>query len=346
MVEPPIKGHDYLNLTTYAFYIHHRRLGKKILYDMGARKDWWNLPPHVLHAIQSKGVQGMRITSEIDEILSDGGVDPKTIDAVVWSHYHFDHTGNIQKFPKSTDVVVGHGFAKQFLPGHPVNPESPFYEADFEGRNLHEILFDENSMRIGKLRAHDYFGDGSFYLLATPGHTAGHISALVRTTPDTFIFLGGDISHYAGMYRPSSYLPMPDTLPSIAALDPRVPRPCPCSLFTACHPRGPELAQTTPYYHPSGSSSSWYEDHIVAQRSIDSMQEFDASNQVFVAIAHDPTLAEVCTVFPHGNMNDWKEKEWKVRVHWGFLNELPLDGKPGRPKLIEGRLRDGKHWEC
>jgi glyoxylase-like metal-dependent hydrolase (beta-lactamase superfamily II) len=338
MVEPRIKGHEYLNLPTYAFYIYHPRLGKRILFDMGARKDWWNLTPDVVHAIQTKGVEGMRITSDIDEILSDGGVDARTIDAVVWSHYHFDHTGNIQKFPKSTDVVVGHGFKEKFLPGYSVNHESPFYDADFDGRNLREITFHESSIQIGRLRAHDYFGDGSFYLLDTPGHTAGHISALVRTTLDTFILLGGDICHFAGMYRPSDYLPMPDILPTEAALDPRIPHPCPCSLFTACHPNGPDRAQTTPYYRPSGSSASWYEDPVEAQRSIHGMQGFDASDNVFVAIAHDPCLAEVCTVFPHGKLNDWKRNDWKTRVHWGFLNELPLEGKPGRPKLVEGGL--------
>jgi hypothetical protein len=36
------------------------------------------------------------------------------------------------------------------------------------GRNLREISFSDD-FKIGSFRAHDFFGDGSFYLLDTPG---------------------------------------------------------------------------------------------------------------------------------------------------------------------------------
>jgi hypothetical protein len=35
---------------------------------------------------------------------------------------------------------------------------------------------------IGGFRSYDWFGDASFYLLNTPGHTVDHLSALARTT--------------------------------------------------------------------------------------------------------------------------------------------------------------------
>ena len=345
LLEPVIQGHEFLNLPTFAFYIHNPRLNKRVLFDMGSRKDWWNLPPVVTRVIEEKGVPGIRIQKDMSENLSDGGVKPETIDAVVWSHFHWDHVGNIQLFPPSTDIIVGSGFKESFLPGYPTNPTSPFYDDDFKGRRIHEITFDgDRSLQIGQLEAFDYFGDQSFYLLNTPGHTAGHISGLVRTTADTFVFLGGDISHFPGMYRPTSQVPLPDTIPAETNLDLRFSRPCPCSLFTACHPQGPSKAQTTPYYGPSTSEESWYEDAVRAKRSIDGMAEFDADDNVFVAISHDPALHDICRgeKFPQTTMNQWKAKQWKLQCHWSFLNELPIDGKPGRPYLVEGRLRDGK----
>ncbi|KAL1984112.1 hypothetical protein VTN96DRAFT_9612 [Rasamsonia emersonii] len=343
LIEPEIKGHEFLNLPTFAFYIHNPRLNKRVLFDNGARKDWWNVPPRVFHNLKTKGVAGIRTTYDVYDILAAGGVDPKTIDAVVWSHFHWDHVGNIQLFPKSTDIVVGPGFKKAFLPGYPADPKSPFYEADFEGRNLREIKFDD-SLKIGKFQAYDYFGDGSFYILNTPGHTIGHISGLVRTTPDTFVFLGGDISHFPGTYRPTQYVPLPEVLPAETKLDARFSLPCACSLFTACHPN-PSTARTTPYYHVSQHQDSWYDDPQQAQKSIDGLMEFDASENVFVAIAHDPALREVCELFPHATLNEWKAKGWARRSHWHFVNELPIDGKPGRPKLVEGLLKDGKPVE-
>lgn len=42
------------------------------------------------------------------------------------------------------------------------------------GRNLREIDFEgAGSLRIGKFPAVDFFGDGSFYLLDSPGHAIG-----------------------------------------------------------------------------------------------------------------------------------------------------------------------------
>lgn len=78
-------------------------------------------------------------------------------------------------------------------------------EVDFNG---------PRSLKIGRMRAHDYFGDGSFYLLDTPGHSVGHLSAVVRTStrPDTFVILGADAIHETGELRPSQYLPIPETL--------------------------------------------------------------------------------------------------------------------------------------
>ena len=344
MVEPEIRGHEFLNLPTFAFYIYNPRLEKRVLFDMGSRKDWWNQPPVVTAAIEAKGIPGIRINKGIDEILAADRVNTKTIDAVVWSHYHWDHVGNIQLFPSSTNVVVGSGFRESFLPGYPTNPSSPFYEDDFNGRTIEEITFDgDRSLRIGQLKAYDYFGDGSFYILHTPGHTLGHISGLVRTTEDTFVFLGGDISHFPGTYRPSRSLPMPEVIPSETKLDSRIPQPCPCSIFTACHPKGSANAQTSPYYEPSTRKESWYDDAGEAKRSIDGMIEFDADENVFLAIAHDPALREVCQGFPRSTMNEWKYKQWKKQSQWHFLNELPLLGKPGRPKLVDGRFKDGQH---
>lgn len=43
----------------------------------------------------------------------------------------------------------------------------------------------------------DYFGDGSLYIVDTPGHITGHVSLLARTGPQKWVFLGGDCCHDA-----------------------------------------------------------------------------------------------------------------------------------------------------
>ena len=99
--------------------------------------------------------------------------------ADVVSHPHFDHTGDPSTFPASTDLVVGPGFKDAMLPGWPANPDAVVRESDYEGRNLREISFSE-SLEIGGCRAVDYFGDGSFYLLDTPGVSSCVVFPLCR----------------------------------------------------------------------------------------------------------------------------------------------------------------------
>ncbi len=58
------------------------------------------------------------------------------------------------------------------MPGYPSNPDAPIRESDYKGRNVREISFADTNLKVGRFRALDYFGDGSFYLLDAPGVSA------------------------------------------------------------------------------------------------------------------------------------------------------------------------------
>jgi hypothetical protein len=47
------------------------------------------------------------------------------------SHWHFDHIGDMSKFPNSVNNVVGPGFKENLLPGYPSNPDSALLESDY-----------------------------------------------------------------------------------------------------------------------------------------------------------------------------------------------------------------------
>jgi hypothetical protein len=51
-------------------------------------------------------------------------------------------------------------------------------------------------------RALDFFGDGTLYLVDAPGHFEGHITALARVAPGTFVFLGADTCNNRECYTP------------------------------------------------------------------------------------------------------------------------------------------------
>lgn len=142
----------------------------------------------------------INVEKDVATILKDNGVDVDggAVENIILSHHHWDHVGSVATFPQSTEIVVGPGFKDAHLPGYPKRQDASLMASDFDDRNVREIDFEkEGGFKIGRFNAHDFFGDGSFYLLDTPGHTIGHICGLARTSsnPDTFVFFGGDASH-------------------------------------------------------------------------------------------------------------------------------------------------------
>lgn len=154
--------------------------------------------------------------------------------------------------------------------------------------------------------------------------------------------MGGDVCHFGGSFRPTPYAPMPSEIPASVPLDhARFRLPCPCSIFEQSH-RDPPNARTSTFYQVTQDPKGWYVDPPVAQTSVDRLEEFDASEDVFVCVAHDGGLLDVVDWFPKGTLNAWKDRGWKEKSQWGFLNELPIEGKPGRPWIAPGLVKEGR----
>jgi glyoxylase-like metal-dependent hydrolase (beta-lactamase superfamily II) len=198
-------------------------------------------------------------------------------------------------------------------PGYPTNPESPILERAYKDREFVEITF-QDGFKLGQFRAFDYFGDGSFYLLDAPGHAVGHMSGLARTTPGTFVFMGGDICHHGGQMRPTEYLPLPEHITPNPFKSKG--QPCPGALLLDVHP---EHSSTKRFYRVSEEGFS--SDPPEAQRSIEKLEEFDGNDNVFTVIAHDATLVDIIDFFPK-SVNDWKAKGYREKGMWEFLRDF------------------------
>lgn len=72
-VKPVMPGHELMSVTTMAFLIENERLGKKAMFDLGTRKDYWNSPPATLQRIQD-AIPGVRIEKDVTEILQEKGM--------------------------------------------------------------------------------------------------------------------------------------------------------------------------------------------------------------------------------------------------------------------------------
>jgi len=125
------------------------------------------------------GAVAMRET--LVEQLSRIGVDPKQVLIVGISHFHPDHTGQAARFPQARLLMGKADF--DLLAQSKSEDVAPWLT---DKANLEEVSGDK-----------DVFGDGSIVMLATPGHTMGHYSLLVRLQKFGPVILSGDLWHFS-----------------------------------------------------------------------------------------------------------------------------------------------------
>ncbi len=84
-LQPPYKGFDKTDIPVYSFLVSHPPSGRKLLFDLGIRKDWENLAPSAVERIKTIGLT-IDVKDHITDILHAGGVDPKEINSVIWRY--------------------------------------------------------------------------------------------------------------------------------------------------------------------------------------------------------------------------------------------------------------------
>ncbi|KAL3464056.1 metallo-beta-lactamase superfamily protein [Aspergillus heterothallicus] len=328
VIKEPLPGNEILPGTPcYSFLIENKAKGTKLLFDLGLPKAWKSkLPPVVLDQILLINAD-LTVRKDVADYLLEANIPLELIDGIILSHHHMDHVGDPSVFPSSTSLIVGPGFKsdKMTFPGYPRNPSAIVSDDAYHGREVIELDFTAASLEIGGFPALDYFGDGSFFLLYTKGHTHDHLSALARTSENKFV-LGGDIAHHAGEFRPSLQQPLPDEIhPSPLddnPYDPQLPplSACPGSVIEKLYPRKkthPDY-RTTPFYETNPLSNASQPDTLAA---IEKLQTLDASAKVFVIIAHDVDLKDFVPFFPE-KINNWDIVGYKHLVRWRFLRDF------------------------
>jgi glyoxylase-like metal-dependent hydrolase (beta-lactamase superfamily II) len=111
------------------------------------------------------------------------GLAPSDIDALAFSHWHVDHTGNANLFGKATWILQRKELAA--ATGHAPPPFEPLAPVG-AWRTAHKRLIDGDA---------DVFGDGSVRILSMPGHTPGHQALELRLAHAGVVLLAGDLYH-------------------------------------------------------------------------------------------------------------------------------------------------------
>lgn len=116
-----------------------------------------------------------RLPKTLASQLEALGVKPAEIKYLAISHTHPDHIGNVELFPQAMLLVQKAEYESPSPLGVGFKPEHP----------------------VSKLEGdYDVFGDGSVTIVATPGHTPGHQSLLVKLPKTGALLLAGDAVHF------------------------------------------------------------------------------------------------------------------------------------------------------
>lgn len=184
------------------------RLTTNIVFDLGLKRDISAYPvAQQAHIAQRQPT----ITSpDAAASLRAGGLDPaKDVDIVILSHVHWDHVGTPEDFPTSK-FIVGSGTLHLLKHGAgPLYPAEIFNANELPQDRTFELppVIAGTSTAAKQQTEHrwqplaefpavvDLFGDGSIYVVDSPGHLYGHVNLLARLAEKKWVYLGGDCCH-------------------------------------------------------------------------------------------------------------------------------------------------------
>jgi N-acyl homoserine lactone hydrolase len=152
-----------------------------MLWDTGLSQDDLGRP------LQGPNATGETLAKLLPEQLAQLRIDPKQIEVIGISHYHYDHMGQAKLFPQAK-LLLGKGDAQVLRT--PDNPRAkPLAHWINGGGKIEEINGDK-----------DVFGDRSVVMLDLPGHTPGHHGLLVKLARTGYVLLSGDAAHFRENY--------------------------------------------------------------------------------------------------------------------------------------------------
>jgi N-acyl homoserine lactone hydrolase len=135
---------------------------------------------------RSVGGGQARLTRPLVEQLADLKLTPSAISILALSHYHADHAGQAASFPLATLMIGAEDWTVVGAATAPFNLDRGQFAPWITGGGKVDPVSGDR----------DVFGDGSVILLATPGHTPGHHSLMVRLRTGP-VLLSGDLWHFA-----------------------------------------------------------------------------------------------------------------------------------------------------
>ncbi|KAF8140832.1 hypothetical protein K438DRAFT_1995661 [Mycena galopus ATCC 62051] len=304
------------------------------MFNLGIRKDPQNTPPSISFPFESRFAQ-VEPYQDITVLLQNGGINLTSIDVVIWSHAHFDHVGDMSLFPNTTEIIIGPATNASI---YPADPDASLQASDFAGHVVTKFNFANVTLVFSGMKVVDNFGDGSLYLLDTPGVNIMmllKIRILIKYLALAWPYDWPRPRHTHLLRGPGQrYLP-PRWTSSPAS---RLPKglPLPAHLLEES-----KSAVSTDYFwsHDSTLGSfdltsrvaqllslpdlpnvSFCADPVTAGVTLEKAATFDADPDFFIVTAHDISLRSSIPYFP-AYINSWHASGLKDASVWNFIDQ-------------------------
>ncbi|HEV2548745.1 MAG TPA: N-acyl homoserine lactonase family protein [Stellaceae bacterium] len=195
-----IGGQGNIDYAPVGFYVLKHPKGT-VIFDTG-NNDKTITDPDGWWGPLAKGF-GLKMTKDDAMAVQLGkiGLKPEDIKYVVVGHMHLDHGGNVSQFPNATLVVQNDEMKAAWWPD--------------EGYSIYYIpgdFADTKKMKTIRLEGDlDLFGDGSFRVFRSPGHTPGSQFAVVRLPKTGAVILTSDCVYLQESLEKGLIPPIPGT---------------------------------------------------------------------------------------------------------------------------------------
>lgn len=175
-----------ITVPVYAYLVDHPRHGLMMI-DAGINWEqahdhdgYYNHNAMMSRLLSDRDEYKMTIRQDLRVQLARLGYDIGDVTTVFLTHVHDDHAGGLRHLPQATVVLDRRDWNEGVLYPH---------SFDLVKHNLVFPRFGSGAYRSFPC-SQDYFGDGSLILLPTPGHSPGHMCALLRMDDGDVLFMG------------------------------------------------------------------------------------------------------------------------------------------------------------
>jgi glyoxylase-like metal-dependent hydrolase (beta-lactamase superfamily II) len=176
-----------------AFVVEHPAAGI-VLIDTGLHEHVASDPRGVLGASTLFMPAEMDADQALPARMRALGLHPADVAVVVMTHLHNDHASGVSEFPDATFVVDHREWEAACAGGLRHGYRHQLFDHPFDWRTLDFAAIGASSFETFA-NTIDLFGDGSVRVLASPGHSAGHCSVLLRLSRRRELLLTADAAY-------------------------------------------------------------------------------------------------------------------------------------------------------